>query len=631
VSHADGQYYLVWRYDADGRPRTFGDGGVRYAPYDAANGSLGQVTTLEGATHPRVAGDRLAVFRPDATGSRNGTVAVRNLSTGARRTAAVTDFEDLAVGTETAAWVVGEGPEETVRYRRADGSVGTVDAPNASGIEDVRLVARRTAEGRRVDTLVFDAQAPARNGTAGEAAMYYRVRQGDAWGRSRPLTTGGTDLTFVDVAAAGRREGFLTVAAAENVSAPAEQRDLFAVGHRYGSDLAVSANVVDANVTPGESVALEWSLRNEGGRPARDVTVVFEDETGVIRRVPVDTLRPGATLVATPIRFEANRSRTVTVRVDNATGDPYAANDAVTRTLMRPNLRVASVDRAPAPGGVAYEATVRNDGPVAARNVTPGLTNNGRPVVNESVGDLPPNGSATVRLVAPTNRTNAGLVTRIRADPADRIDEADETTGTRRVSPPRPDLFVTDVGIAGRVTVPDDQVKLNVTVGNRGFAGANATIRGESLFPTRVTLNGTRANQTRFRTVDVVGRPLEATRASTTSGSEGERRVTVEVRPDTVDARPADNVASTTVPVIRTNPFDEPIAPGGRLPTDPTADGLYEDVDGNGVVDFRDVISLVFADFDRFEGNAAATAALDFDGDGDVDFVDVIELVFRIQ
>jgi hypothetical protein len=89
--------------------------------------------------------------------------------------------------------------------------------------------------------------------------------------------------------------------------------------------------------------------------------------------------------------------------------------------------------------------------------------------------------------------------------------------------------------------------------------------------------------------------------------------------------------ASTPMVVIPETPFPNGL-PGSRqyTPQDVDADPRFEDLDGNGRVNFFDVITLAFADFETINGDAAQQAALDFDDDGDVDFVDAIDLVFQL-
>jgi PKD repeat protein len=67
------------------------------------------------------------------------------------------------------------------------------------------------------------------------------------------------------------------------------------------------------------------------------------------------------------------------------------------------------------------------------------------------------------------------------------------------------------------------------------------------------------------------------------------------------------------------------IVPGGSaVPQDLNHDGLYEDVDGNGVLDFEDVV-LFFNQMDWIADNEPV-AAFDFNRNGQIDFNDIVIL-----
>jgi hypothetical protein len=76
--------------------------------------------------------------------------------------------------------------------------------------------------------------------------------------------------------------------------------------------------------------------------------------------------------------------------------------------------------------------------------------------------------------------------------------------------------------------------------------------------------------------------------------------------------------------------------PGGsvdRPPTDVDGDGVADDMNGDGVFQFVDVVEFVFAlqSADYGSLSSGQVALLDHDEDGDVDFVDVVDLVFQLQ
>ena len=61
-----------------------------------------------------------------------------------------------------------------------------------------------------------------------------------------------------------------------------------------------------------------------------------------------------------------------------------------------------------------------------------------------------------------------------------------------------------------------------------------------------------------------------------------------------------------------------------KMPTDPNQDGLYEDLNGNGHLDFNDVV-IFFNQMDWIAGNEPV-AAFDFNHNGRIDFNDIVML-----
>jgi len=71
-----------------------------------------------------------------------------------------------------------------------------------------------------------------------------------------------------------------------------------------------------------------------------------------------------------------------------------------------------------------------------------------------------------------------------------------------------------------------------------------------------------------------------------------------------------------------------PPLPGKEhFPTDQDNDGLYEDINGNGLIDFDDVVEF-FQHFDYIEENWP-TETVDFNGNGLTDFDDIVELFMQ--
>ncbi|AHF98653.1 hypothetical protein HALLA_07105 [Halostagnicola larsenii XH-48] len=76
--------------------------------------------------------------------------------------------------------------------------------------------------------------------------------------------------------------------------------------------------------------------------------------------------------------------------------------------------------------------------------------------------------------------------------------------------------------------------------------------------------------------------------------------------------------------VVVTGPPSLGGGPGGRPPTDPNGDGTFEDVNGNGRLDYDDVVVL----FENIEGDSVRLndEAFDFNENGRIDYNDIVAL-----
>jgi len=600
VARGDGKYILAWKYDNDGNYSTRDDRGVKYAT--VSGGTVGTIETIPDATRHKVAGGpdslRLAYHLPDTPGGRNGTVAVRDVTAGTTSSYAVTSIDDIGVTNTSLTWVDGKPPNVEVKHT-SGGSVQTVGTGPVSAVSDLQVVNRRTATGEQASVLTFRGRAPGPVNSMGKPT-FYRVRRGNSWTAPRQLSP-TADLLFSQSTTAGRQNGLVSVFMGRNITKD-QNHDLFFVRHEYGTDLNVTGDG-STNLLPGDSVTVDWTLRNDGAAVARNVELVVEDRTGVIRLISggeLSTVQSGQAIERS-LTFQANRSRNVTVRVASSDGEELRTdNNAANVTVMRPDLRITKVDRSPATGGVQYNVTVQNAGPVAARDVTPGILSADTVVANSSVGDIAPGSTKTATLTVLSNSTNSGILMRVAADPLDEIAEMNETTGTRQISPPRPDVFVTDVGSSGFVDASSGSVSLNVTVGNRGFAGSGVDVKvnvSNQTIVEEVTLPGTQTNESRFRTVQLTGDGVSA--------SPGQQ-ATVRATPEALDSNPSDNIASTTlVPVsMDVELFNSSLVdrftgpPTNTEELDPT---LYEDLDGDG--DGTEVSPTVAAFGELIRGN----------------------------
>ncbi len=65
-----------------------------------------------------------------------------------------------------------------------------------------------------------------------------------------------------------------------------------------------------------------------------------------------------------------------------------------------------------------------------------------------------------------------------------------------------------------------------------------------------------------------------------------------------------------------------------QLPTDPDGDDLFEDINGNGVMDYDDAVTL-FWNVDWISENEPVSA-FDFNGNGIMDYDDAVTLFWEI-
>jgi len=82
--------------------------------------------------------------------------------------------------------------------------------------------------------------------------------------------------------------------------------------------------------------------------------------------------------------------------------------------------------------------------------------------------------------------------------------------------------------------------------------------------------------------------------------------------------------AQTDPSVVVVGPPGLGEGPGGSPPTDPDSDGHFEDVNGNGRMDYDDIVLL----FKQFDSDAVTMnkAAYDFNDNGKLDFDDIVSL-----
>lgn len=203
-----------------------------------------------------------------------------------------------------------------------------------------------------------------------------------------------------------------------------------------------------------------------------------------------------------------------------------------------------------------------------------------------------------------------------------------ETTAAITVE--KPTTTTVDVTLSG---APNGLRKYNVTVEGPKDASVN-TVEPDLIGGTGFQIVSTADGRVTARAVDLVGLvgPFETEEilyTATYAGTIESNNITVKV--NTLvdnDGNPMDKARVNITVIQQQGLFDEPLFPGApNPPEDPDGDGLYEDLNGDGAVNFGDAISLAFLDTGAL--TPEQRLAFDFTGDGEVTFGDAVELAFQ--
>jgi GH35 family endo-1,4-beta-xylanase len=106
----------------------------------------------------------------------------------------------------------------------------------------------------------------------------------------------------------------------------------------------------------------------------------------------------------------------------------------------------------------------------------------------------------------------------------------------------------------------------------------------------------------------------------------GEHEITVEIGTESVTKRVSltdlNGTTTVTVPVTNSGSGTDLAPIDGAMPTDPDGDGSYEDVNGNGKIDFDDMVTY----FEHMDEAVMDNPAYDYNANGKIDYNDLVTL-----
>jgi hypothetical protein len=305
------------------------------------------------------------------------------------------------------------------------------------------------------------------------------------------------------------------------------------------------------------------------------------------------------------------------------TADPSGDGSvAATAVGVEPRLRLGNVTVDRYGDRLVVSGTVSNVGNRAADVVVASLSDRGgnRTLTRRRGPEVAAGDVRRVALAVDAATLERGTTIRLAASP--RVETPlgglgfAGTGDTEPLRPLRPALSVRERAVA--TYEAGNRTVASVTVANRGTGPGTTTVAlerdGRVLAAREVTVP---APESDVAHADV--------RLSTPRLSDGET-VTVTLTSD-FEADATDNAARV---VVRSRPAPGPFPEGfprvtaGLPPTDVDADGVYEDLDGDGAATYADVVAL-------FRAMGAPDLAgradrVDFNGNGRLDFADVVAL-----
>jgi len=172
--------------------------------------------------------------------------------------------------------------------------------------------------------------------------------------------------------------------------------------------------------------------------------------------------------------------------------------------------------------------------------------------------------------------------------------------------------------------------QITVSVSNPDVASITGVEFADGLGITESSLSGDGSSVTirvadTNRNVEAGGRNVPLATLTVRGASTGTTDLQVDV--SQMDNESGDPIgANAREGVLVTGP---PTVTGGAAPTDPDGDGLYEDMNGNGRLDYED-IEILFNNFDA-DSVTMNKSAYDFNENGQLDFDDIVDLYEEVN
>jgi len=465
VAVDDGTALLAWIRDRDGNRSTTADREVRWTTYD---GSFGRLRTIPNATAVDVAGgaDGLTLVYLESDDGANGSVVRADLVSGTlvrsdRHTA--TRVTDVSAGSRAVTWATATDDGIVLRHA-ADGPVTTVPTDDVVGVDGVELL-----DDAGQSVLVYSGLPLNGSGTA----LYAQRHTPTGWlppERITAITDG--NLSIVGTGAAAGEDELAAVLGLTNASGG--YPDVFAARQRFAPDLTVDART-DADLddtTAGDRVAVNYTVRNVGGRATTtDATVALDTTGGTVATRTHGPLPPGER-AAGSVTVRVGTGPTLRVDPNDAIAETNESNNARAVARARPDLTVEGITQRRAGEQVVVTAELHNDGAVAVANATVALRAGNATLTQRRV-DVDATGTRSVRLRVRRDAVNRSLTDAVVVDPDDRIPESDERDNVGSLR-----LLAVDLALSESVATSDAPggVLAEAFVSNAGPGDATAAV-----------------------------------------------------------------------------------------------------------------------------------------------------------